>query len=107
VTVIYKSTLELVEEVSGGAGRCTAYVPVGATLLKVGTQANDIVIWYSCDPSAPKEVRQFYVVPTGAEIPTDRFEVGAYFDTVQMRTGAGELVWHIFEPARDRSVVPH
>lgn len=98
MTVIHKSPLEVVEELPNDVGRCVVHMPVGATLLKVGAQDGQIVFWYSCNPDAAKEARQFYVVPTGSEIPTDRFGIRNYFDTVQMRTPKGEQVWHVFTP---------
>lgn len=70
-------------------------VPVGAVLLKVGTQGNAIVGWFDCDTEQRKtEPRDFFVVPTGKEPPARDF---LYLDTVFMRDPLlGDLVWHVY-----------
>lgn len=66
-------------------------MPIGAEILHVGVQENDICFWAKVDPKAKTETRLFGIYGTGWDIPNDT--ESEYVGTVQQ----GSFVWHIFE----------
>jgi hypothetical protein len=68
-------------------------MPVGAEVLCVGTQDEDIFLWASVnpDPSTVTEMRNFLVYGTGHPITPGP---SIYLGTVHMDNG---LVFHVFE----------
>lgn len=71
----------------------TLFMPAGAQVLTVQMQGVTPKIWALVDPAAPKEVREFQVVPTGL-----LFEARAclkYLGTFQLNDGT--FVFHVFE----------
>ena len=81
--VIWKETLKMEEfqQIS---------IPVGASIIHAGWQDNP-VIWFRCDPDAPKELVSMAVTPTGYILPTSNL---IYIGTVSLSGGA--LIFHIF-----------
>lgn len=67
-------------------------VPVGAELLCVREQFEEICVWFRCDPSAKKEMRDIAIVGTGNPAPA---EEGRYLGTASLKGGA--LMFHVFE----------
>lgn len=76
-------------------------MPFGSTVLSVGIQEDDIVIWAEVDIPSAAVTRRFAAYNTGVELPgfvriDARGIAGtrAFVGTVQMPSG---IVWHIFE----------
>lgn len=67
-------------------------VPAGAELLCAREQYDNICIWFRCDPSAPKELRDIAVVGTGHPAPNGE---GRYIGTAALM--GGNLIYHVFE----------
>ena len=74
-------------------------MPRGAQIIKVAMQMGAPTIWAIVDPNADRELRNFFVVGTGLELPapggtllTKDYYVGTVFDE--------SYVWHIFEMPR-------
>jgi hypothetical protein len=68
-------------------------VPEGATLLSVGAQRGDVVVWALCDPEARKVRRLLAAHPTGVELPR-ALRGTTFVGTAQMDDG---LVFHVFD----------
>ena len=68
-------------------------VPLGAKLLAVGAQDDDVVAWYRVNPNLGKRPRVCAAFPTGVDLPAVCNHT-EYVGTVQMRDG---LVFHVFE----------
>lgn len=71
---------------------CKIEMPVGAELLSVHAQGDDICLWAKVDPSAAKEARSFVGFGTGHDVPDEPL---AFVGTALMH--GGSLVFHIFE----------
>ncbi len=69
-------------------------MPVGAEILDIQSQHDDMCIWAVVEPNKERETRGFFVVGTGHPLPPD---AGDYLSSVQHRIGNTILVWHIFE----------
>lgn len=67
-------------------------MPIGARILSVQTQQEEIRLWALVDPAEDREARRFLVVATGQAF--DRCGK-TYLGTVQ--TGGGVRVFHIWE----------
>lgn len=67
-------------------------LPIGAEILTVQEQHNNITMWVVVDPDQPTETRHITVYGTGQPLPENP---GIYQGTVQ--TNGGALVWHVFE----------
>ena len=67
-------------------------MPMAAKILKVGQQQSRIFVWAEVDKDAPEEIYQFFVFPTGVELPEDLGEL-RYQDTVFLDNG---LVFHVY-----------
>ena len=65
---------------------------VGAKVLHVHAQGNDICLWALIEPEAAREFRRFTVYGTGHSMPDDP---GVYIGTAHLQGGA--LVFHVFE----------
>tara|TARA_E500000305_G_C4024239_1_gene240797 strand:+ start:1832 stop:2056 length:225 start_codon:yes stop_codon:yes gene_type:complete len=72
----------------------TVEMPSAATILSVGEQAGDLVLWAHVDTSIDASERTIEVHPTGGR---QCLDPSGYIGTVQMRSG---LVWHVFEGER-------
>ena len=67
-------------------------VPAGAELLCAREQFEQICVWFRCDPTAPKEVRDIAIVDTGRDAPGRE---GRYLGTASLQ--GGSLMFHVFE----------
>ena len=65
-------------------------LPVGARILTVHEQNDEVVIWALVDPKAPLETRRFNIHPTGY---SEVSGLETYIGTVHI----GSFVWHVFE----------
>jgi len=65
-------------------------MPIGAKILDIQMQNNELVIWALVNPDNKTETRFFHSYPTGAVIPGDP---GIYLKTLQH----GWFVAHYFE----------
>jgi hypothetical protein len=68
-------------------------MPIGTTIISVGLQGMDVCIWGVCDPTAPPEVRAFFVAGTGHELSQG---LGRHLGTAIMPDDQGH-VYHVFE----------
>lgn len=69
----------------------TTSLPIGAEILDIQVQGEQICLWAAVDPDAETEMRYFQIVPTGGEIKLKpRYH---YLKTIQ----EGALVWHVCE----------
>ena len=67
-------------------------MPIGAQVLSVQTQQEEVRLWALVDPAEDREERRFLVVATGQSFdPRGK----TYLGTVQ--TGGGMRVFHIWE----------
>jgi hypothetical protein len=67
-------------------------LPLGAEILSVGVQNDNLVLWAICDPyQQTRSPRTIEIFGTGHSI--DRDTRRKFIGTVQMSS----LVWHIFE----------
>lgn len=82
--VVYKYTIQPIAAIT---------LPVGAEILSVGVQENEVRMWAKVDPDAPTEERTFMGFGTGHEIP-DGLDL-EFIGTAIWPTGT--LVFHIFE----------
>lgn len=73
----------------------TLDMPVGAKILSVQGQGDDICMWAFVDTEARVEKRQFVVYGTGHQIPFHNIN---YIGTAQIH--GGRLVFHVFEVVR-------
>ncbi len=71
-------------------------MPMNAVVLTVQMQGNVPTLWASCHPTAPKEMRSFFIVGTGHIF--EPSHNARYIGTVQMNNG---LVWHIYEGTKE------
>jgi hypothetical protein len=69
-------------------------MPVGAEVLTVQTQGDELQLWALCDTVAAREDRVFEIHGTGNPVSG---RPGKYIATFQMHDGA--LVFHVFERA--------
>lgn len=67
-------------------------LPVGASILSVAFQGEDLVLWALVDPDADKEPRRLRVAGTGHAI--EESDLRFIGTAVHTRTG---LVFHVFE----------
>lgn len=67
-------------------------MPVGAQILSVREQGNDICMWTLVSPDAPKEKRIFMVFGTGHDVPPVQMK---FLGTAHLQSGG--LVFHVFE----------
>jgi hypothetical protein len=67
-------------------------LPVGAKLLSVHAQGDDLCLWALVDTEAPLEDREFVIVGTGHEV---HDHAGAFIGTALLANG--RLVLHVFE----------
>jgi hypothetical protein len=72
-------------------------LPVGADILTIDVQHDQVFIWAVVTPGSPMEERHFNFYPTGLEIPSSE-NMGRYWKTVHLFNG--RLVFHIFEKER-------
>lgn len=68
-------------------------LPVGAQILTIEVQHEELCVWYLCDPSKHVEPWTFRVVGTGISLPDD-MNLFTYKGTVQLHGGA--LIYHTF-----------
>ena len=85
---IWKETLKFVQ-----AQR--VQLPRGSKILSVQAQNNRPTIWFQCDPAAPSEDREIFIVPTGETAPYPADFHYKFLGTVQLDDGS--KVIHIFE----------
>jgi hypothetical protein len=76
------------------SGRMKIALPIGAKVLTVQRQGEDLCLWAVVDSSQQREMRVFEVFGTGHQMP-DGLSKFQYISTVQEMGGA--LVWHVFE----------
>jgi len=69
----------------------TIKLPLGATVLHVGEQAQSVCLWALVDTNQPLVGRRFMLVGTGHPIP----ETATYHGTGHIMIGG--LVFHVFE----------
>lgn len=84
--VVWKYTLPEVEN--------QIVMPIGAQVLTVAEQHNEICLWAKVNPEAEYETRTFQVIGTGhAELNGGE----TYLGSTQIRNG--NFVFHVFEPS--------
>lgn len=66
-------------------------LPVGARILAVRDQANQVCLWAEVVPGAPLMTRRFRVIPTGGDVPVDGTYIGTFFPV------DGVFVFHVYE----------
>ncbi len=71
-------------------GRSVLSMPIGAKILKIAEQGNEIMLWAVVDSEAEMEARFFQVYGTGHPLPDN---CGEYMDSVMIDV----FVWHVFE----------
>lgn len=81
---IYKQKLEVI-------GYQEIKVPTGSTPLHIGTQFNDVCIWYECDPTGDLVPMKIHCFGTGHKIGP---EVLVYISTVKLHDDS--LVLHFY-----------
>lgn len=83
--VIFKYPVKLWPEVT------LLHLPQGATPVHVNVQVTGAQVWvrHTADRRAPQAVREFQVLATGAEFPSDARHVGTFTQ--------GPYVWHLIE----------
>lgn len=69
-------------------------MPLGAKVLAVQPQGDQVCLWALVDPAAENDRRGFWIHGTGHPIEHEK-HLGAYIGTFQLRGGA--LVFHVFE----------
>lgn len=74
-------------------GETTLEIPVGAQILSVAVQGEEVCLWALVEPDAIIEPRQFIVAGTGESIP-DKYQPPAFIGTVHL---SAFLVFHVFE----------
>jgi hypothetical protein len=67
-------------------------MPIGAQVLSVREQGQEICLWALVDPLADKEKRKFVSFGTGHDIPSQPM---TFIGTAHL--GGGSLVFHVFE----------
>ena len=75
-------------------------LPIGAKILSVQCQRNNLVFWVVADLSSILESVEFLIFGTGHDIPNLE-GTHQYLGTVQMPTG---LVWHVFTNKRKEEI---
>lgn len=73
----------------------TIELPIGAEILKVDSQNNEMQMWALVAPNAETEKRNFRVVGTGREISDDEASDLRYVGTCILYDG--RVVFHVFE----------
>jgi hypothetical protein len=76
----------------------TLDIPMGAEILTIREQGEDICLWALVDPEAEKEPRRFLVVGTGHTVPDpdEGPEISLrYIGSAHLQRGS--LVFHAFE----------
>lgn len=68
-------------------------LPLGAEVLSVGQQGDEVFIWAAVDPMYPTESHTFYLIPTGGNIPNGK--ALTFVGTVHLY--AGRIVAHLFK----------
>jgi len=81
--IVWKFVLDLQAELE---------MPVGAQILSVREQGQDVCLWALVDPDAPKMKRGFLMFGTGYPIPDMPLQ---FLGTAHLHGGA--LVCHVFE----------
>ena len=66
--------------------------PQGAEIVHAEMQNGRPRVWFLCDPDAPKEARNFHLVPTGGPIENPHLTHRASFLLF-----GGQIVAHLFE----------
>ena len=71
-------------------------MPIGAEILLVANQRDEVCLWALVDPLAETEERTFRIIGTGhgSEGIDARSHIGSVL------TMGGSLVWHVFEVAQ-------
>lgn len=84
--VIWKYQLEVTDEQ-------TIDIPIGAIILSVAFQKDELCLWAMVDSVVPKEHRRIYIFGTGQ----DCYDVSTakYIGTVAM--ASLPLIWHVFD----------
>lgn len=79
-------------------------VPVGAKMLTVDEQYNEITVWFLCDDDVELETRYIIVVGTGINAPFDITENYTYIGSAILlgpplhdQNTPGQYVFHVFE----------
>lgn len=83
--VIWKTELSQAE-------RQNVRLPFGAEILCAREQHGEVVIWYRCDPNAPRENRDIAICMTGQPAPAA--SDSRYLGTAFLNHG---IVVHVFE----------
>jgi hypothetical protein len=68
-------------------------LPKGAKFLKFDSQHNKPVTWWLVDPKAEKELKKFFLVGTGQELP-DESDNWTYLGTAKFSND--NLIFHLF-----------
>lgn len=73
----------------------TVRMPMGADILHVDSQKNEVFVWAIIDPSQPSEDVIFEVYGTGHDISYDFGDGRTYLGTVKIYEES--LIFHVFE----------
>jgi len=77
-------------------GLNTMQLPTQCSILSVGEQNGDLMMWVKLDPDRPKGTYEIAVVGTGWPAPKDDWETGIYWQFIQTVQMSDGLVWHVF-----------
>lgn len=70
-------------------------MPIGAEVLSIQSQGDDVCLWALVDPKQALEKRKFVVLATGQEVLFTEWENVKYISTLQFPIEG--LVFHAFE----------
>lgn len=68
-------------------------VPAGSRFLCAREQANQVCVWFRCNPDVAKSKRTILICGTDHDAP--EYQDAAYLGTAIVNGGA--YVWHVFE----------
>jgi len=87
MTTIHKYTLD--------PNKLAVEMPIGANVLTVQNQNENVCIWALVDTKKETETRYFEIFGTGHNIPVDMGIERKYINTFQLQ--GGTIVFHLFE----------
>lgn len=70
-------------------------MPIGAEILTVQTQGENVCLWALVNPNEDKEKRVIEIIGTGNPVECDSKFTRKYINTYQLLEG--RLVFHVFE----------
>ena len=73
-------------------GKTTISIPIGAEILTVQKQREEVVLWALVDADSKKEEKEIMIYGTGHKV---KDNPGKYINTFQVSNG--NLVFHVFD----------